>query len=184
MIEEMLEYNRKSLEAGAFEKYKTDKYPDKKLAVVSCMDTRLTELLPAALGCRNGDMNLIANAGGVVTEEYDMVMKSLLIAIYDLHVEQILVIGHTDCGAAKAEAASLVNKMISRGIPPACIAEIQAQGIPLMSWLEGFGDTDASVRESVSRIRKHPLIPKEMEVYGLILDTDSGRLREVLPPEE
>ena len=52
MIEEILEYNKTFVESKGYEKYLTDKYPDKKLAVLSCMDTRLTELLPAALGLK------------------------------------------------------------------------------------------------------------------------------------
>ena len=50
MIDQILEFNKTFVAQKGYEKYVTDKYPDKKLAVLSCMDTRLTELLPAALG--------------------------------------------------------------------------------------------------------------------------------------
>ena len=63
MIEQMLEYNKKFVENKEYEKYATTKYPDKKIAIVTCMDTRLVELLPAALGIKNGDVKLIKNAG-------------------------------------------------------------------------------------------------------------------------
>ena len=63
MIEQIIEYNKSFVEQKCYEKYLTDKYPDKKLAVLSCMDTRLTELLPAALGLKNGDAKIIKNAG-------------------------------------------------------------------------------------------------------------------------
>ena len=55
MIDQIVQYNREFVASNGYEQYRTDKYPDKKLAVLSCMDTRLTELLPAALGLRNGD---------------------------------------------------------------------------------------------------------------------------------
>ena len=64
------------------------------------MDTRLIELLPAALGIRNGDAKIIKNAGGVITHPYGSVMRSLLVAILELGVEEVMVIGHTDCGSA------------------------------------------------------------------------------------
>ena len=64
MIDEILEFNREFVERGDYKKYVADKYPNKKLAVLSCMDTRLTELLPAALGLKNGDAKIIKNAGG------------------------------------------------------------------------------------------------------------------------
>ena len=64
MLEDILKYNREFVERKGYEKYITNKYPDKKIAIVSCMDTRLTELLPAALGLKNGDVKIIKNAGG------------------------------------------------------------------------------------------------------------------------
>lgn len=55
MIDELLEYNRAFVGKKGYEKYLTNKYPDKKIAIVTCMDTRLVELIPAALGLKNGD---------------------------------------------------------------------------------------------------------------------------------
>ena len=91
MIDQILEYNRKFVAEKGYEKYVTDKYPDKKLAVLSCMDTRLTELLPAALGLRNGDAKIIKNAGGLVITPFDSAIRSLIVAIYELGVDSIMV---------------------------------------------------------------------------------------------
>ena len=66
MMEEMLKYNETFVAEKQYEKYHTSKYPDRNVAIVACMDTRLTELLPAALGIKNGDVKLIKNAGGVI----------------------------------------------------------------------------------------------------------------------
>ena len=81
MIDNIIEYNKKFVAEKGYEKYVTDKYPDKKLAVLSCMDTRLTELLPAALGLRNGDAKIIKNAGGLVITPFDSSIRSLIVAI-------------------------------------------------------------------------------------------------------
>ena len=70
MIDEILKYNKEFVEEKKYEQYKTSKYPDKKIAIITCMDTRLTELLPAALGIRNGDVKIIKNAGGVVSHDF------------------------------------------------------------------------------------------------------------------
>ena len=61
--------------AKAYEKYAASKYPNKKLAILSCMDTRLTELLPAALGLKNGDAKIIKNAGGIIADPFGSVMR-------------------------------------------------------------------------------------------------------------
>ena len=95
MIKEILEYNRQFVANRGYERFATDKYPDKKIAIVTCMDTRLVELLPAALGLRNGDVKIIKNAGATITNPFDSTMRSLLIAVYELGVTEIMVIGHT-----------------------------------------------------------------------------------------
>ena len=76
MIDEIMEYNRKFVENKGYEPYLTSKYPDKKLAILTCMDTRLLELLPAALGIKNGDAKIIKNAGGVIVHPYGSVVRS------------------------------------------------------------------------------------------------------------
>ena len=99
MIDQIIDYNKDFVARKGYEKYLTDKYPDKKLAVLSCMDTRLTELLPAALGLKNGDAKIIKNAGGLVISAFDSAMRSLIVAIYELGVEEIMVVAHSHCGA-------------------------------------------------------------------------------------
>ena len=69
-IEGILEHNRRFVAEKGYERFITDKFPDKKLAIVTCMDTRLTELLLAALGLRNGDAKIIKNAGGTVLNPF------------------------------------------------------------------------------------------------------------------
>ena len=99
MIDQIIDYNKTFVAEKGYEKYLTSKYPDKKLAVLSCMDTRLTELLPAALGLKNGDAKIIKNAGGLVISAFDSAMRSLIVAIYELGVEEIMVVAHSHCGA-------------------------------------------------------------------------------------
>lgn len=84
MIDEILAFNRRFVAEKGYERYITDKYPNKRIAIVTCMDTRLVELLPAALGLRNGDVKIIKNAGGTITNPFDSTVRSLLVAIYEL----------------------------------------------------------------------------------------------------
>lgn len=76
MIDQIIVHNRHFVAEKKYEQYLTDKNPDKRLAVLSCIDTRLTELLPAALGLRNGDAKIIKNAGGLVISAFDSAIKS------------------------------------------------------------------------------------------------------------
>ena len=131
-----------------YEKYLTDKYPDKKLAVLSCMDTRLTELLPAALGLKNGDAKIIKNAGGLVISAFDSAMRSLIVAIYELGVQEIMVVAHSHCGACHMSYDHFHHEMIARGVTDETLDTIRKCGIDLDQWLEGFKDTPTSVRKT------------------------------------
>ena len=77
MIDEIIRYNREFVASEGYRRYETSKYPDKRIAIVTCMDTRLVELLPAALGIRNGDVKMIKNAGGTITNPFDSTMAAV-----------------------------------------------------------------------------------------------------------
>ena len=176
MIDTILEYNRKFVESGEYEKYKTSKYPDKKIAILTCMDTRLVTLLPAALGIRNGDVKLIKNAGAVVTNPFDSTIRSLLVAIYELGVNEIMVIGHTGCGVQGMDAGEMLHLMKERGIDDEHISLMRHCGIDLDSWLHGFDDTPSAILETIVLISNHPLVPKDVVVRGYMMDSVTGEL--------
>lgn len=177
MINEMLQFNKEFVASKGYEKFATSKYPDKKIAIVTCMDTRLVELLPAALGIRNGDVKMIKNAGGTITNPFDSTVRSLLVAIYELGVNEVMIIGHTGCGVQGMDAQEMLHLMKARGVDEEHISLMRHCGIDLDSWLHGFEDTDAAVLETVDLIKNHPLVPKDIVVRGYIMDSETGALR-------
>ena len=181
MINQILQFNREFVASKGYEQYVTDKYPDKKLAVLSCMDTRLTQLLPAALGLKNGDAKIIKNAGGLVISTFDSAMRSLIVAIYELHVREIMVVAHSHCGACHMSYAHFHDEMLARGVTDHTLDTIRKCGIDLNAWLEGFKDTPESVRKTVATIQTHPLVPKDIIVRGFIIDSETGELEEIHP---
>lgn len=174
MVEELLAFNTKFVEEKQYEQYATSKYPDKKIAILSCMDTRLTELLPAALGLKNGDVKIIKNAGATITQPFGSA-----VAIYELGVEEILIIGHTDCGVQHMDSQALIEKMKQKGIAQQTLDMMDYCGIDFASWLSGFEDVDTSVREAVELLRNHPLVPKDVAIYGFVMDTYTGAMRRI-----
>lgn len=175
-VKEMLEFNREFVREGCYEAFQTSKMPDKKLVILSCMDTRLEELLPAALNLKNGDAKMIKNAGAVITSPFGSVMRSLLLAVYDLGAEEIFVIGHYDCGVHRLESGHLIEKMLARKVRQEDIDTMDYYGVDIHSWLTGFSDPAASVRETMNLIRKHPLLPKDVAIHGFLIDPETGRL--------
>lgn len=176
MIDEILKHNHDFVASKGYERFVTSKYPDKKIAVVTCMDTRLVELLPAALGIRNGDVKIIKNAGGTITNPFDSTMRSLLVAVYELGVNEIMVIGHTGCGVQGMDALEMLDLMRERGVSEEHITLMRHCGIDLDGWLHGFEETDAAIRETVDLIRNHPLMASDVRVAGYIMDSVTGEL--------
>ena len=176
MIDEILAYNRQFVAEKQYEAFATSKYPDKKIAIVTCMDTRLTHMLPAALGIKNGDVKMIKNAGGTITNPFDSTVRSLLVAIYELGVNEVMVIGHTGCGVQGMNAAEMLGHMRNRGIDEEHISLMRHCGIDLDSWLHGFDDTASAVSETVDLIARHPLMPSDIRVAGYIMNSVTGEL--------
>ena len=136
--------------------------PAKKLAIVTCMDSRLDP--NRILGIEQGDAHLIRNAGGVVTEEE---IRSLAISQHMLGTREIVLIQHTDCGLLKFTdeefAARLENEAGQR---PGFEAH-------------AFTDLDESLRHSIEKIEQCPFIPNKDSVRGFVYEVESSRLREV-----
>jgi len=135
--------------------------PGRKLAVLACMDARLT--VEDVLGLRTGDAHIIRNAGGLATDD---AIRSLVISQRLLGTEEVLVIEHTGCGMLTFE-----DEAVRHDIAAETGADVD---LPL----HAFRDLDENVRAQVDRIREHPWI-KDVPVHGLIYEVESGRLKKV-----
>ena len=176
MIDEILAYNKKFVEEKRYEQYAANKYPNKKIAIITCMDTRLVELLPAALGFKNGDVKIIKNAGGVVSNPFGSVIRSLLVAIIELGVEEVMVIGHTDCGVQHIDSEVMIHHMKERGITQESIDLMKYCGVNFENWLSGFDTVEQSVTDTVDTIKHHPLMPQDIKIGGYMIDSVTGEL--------
>jgi carbonic anhydrase len=136
--------------------------PGRKVAVVACMDARLH--LYGVLGLREGDVHVIRNAGGVVTDD---VIRSLCISQRLLGTEEIILIHHTDCGML-----TFTDDEVKRAIE-------RDTGLRPQFALESFSDLEQDVRQSIRRIKASPFVPRRESVRGFIYDVATGRLREV-----
>lgn len=175
-LDEILEFNRQFVEDKEYEKYQTTKFPDKRLVVLSCMDTRLEELLPKAMNMRNGDIKHVKSAGAIVSHPFGSIMRSIMVAIYELGAEEVMVVGHYDCGMSAMDSKRTMEKMVEKGISPETFSTLQHAGIRLEQWLRGFQCVDDSVKNSVETIKNHPLLPKNVAVHGLVIDPATGKL--------
>ena len=175
-LQEILDYNRSFVENREYDKYITSKEPNKKLVILSCMDTRLTELLPKALNLKNGDVKLIKNAGASIMHPFGSIIRSIVVAVYEFDADEVMVIGHYGCGMSNLNAEKTLEKAVARGISQEVISTLSHAGIDVKGWLHGFDSVEESVKESVELIKNHPLIPKDIKVHGLIIDPETGKL--------
>lgn len=178
VIEGVLEHNRAFVARGDWRDHAASGRPAKQIAVVTCMDTRLTRLLPDALGLQNGDAKIIKVAGATIVEPYGEVMRSLLVAVAELGVTDIMVVGHTNCGM---EATHMLGELERAGVPRERIEAATGQDPRAARLLDGFSNLEDEVRASVSKIRKHPLMPESVRVWGFTIDIETGELTTVTP---
>ncbi len=138
--------------------------PARKLAVVACMDARLTvELM---LGLKTGDAHIIRNAGGIVTED---AVRSLLISHHLLGTEEFVIINHTDCGMLTFKDNELYARL-QQQTGTAAVAPAR---------FHAFSNLEENVREQIQKLRSHPWVPRQIPVRGFIYDVKTGQLNEV-----
>jgi len=149
--------------AAGFTKGDLPMPPARRFAVLTCMDARLD---PAKfLGLDEGDAHVIRNAGGLASDD---AIRSLVISHWLLGTQEVVVIGHTDCGMLTFTNQQLQAKLADE-------AGADASSIDFLP----FSDLDESVRASLRRISESPLLPGSFTASGFVYDVKSGRLREI-----
>ncbi len=139
-----------------------DVNPARRLAIVTCMDSRLNVF--AALGLSDGEAHVLRNAGGVITDD---VIRSLAVSQRRLGTRSVMLIQHTDCG---------MQKLTDDGFR----AELQRDtGVAPAFAIESFSDVQANVRQSILRVRRSAFIPHRDLVRGFVYDVDTHRLDEI-----
>ncbi len=157
--------------------------PARRFAILTCMDARLD---PAKFaGLREGDAHVIRNAGGRASDD---AIRSLVISYKLLGTREWFVIHHTNCGMEFFTDA-LMRDLLANSLET---AELSAQGFrdvgkgpgsreaQFVDWLT-IADAAQAVVDDVARIRRHPLVPKGIPVYGYIYDVKTGKLVEITP---
>ncbi|WP_026897649.1 beta-class carbonic anhydrase [Daejeonella oryzae] len=177
---EVLEAN-KSYASSFGEKGQLALPPARKFAILTCMDARLDPAKYAGLS--EGDAHVIRNAGGRASDD---AIRSLVISYKLLGTREWFVIHHTDCGM-ELFTDEIMRTLLSSSLQTATIDEkgwrnVEENGgsdeAKFISFLT-FKNLADSVTEDVKRIRNHPLVPKDIPVYGYIYDVKSGKLNEV-----
>ena len=148
--------------ANTFDKGDLPMPPAKQIAIVTCMDARLSPYV--MLGLSEGDAHVIRNAGGVITDDE---IRSLMISQRLLGTREVMLIHHTDCGMLTFSDEELREQIQ------------QEVGIKPHFPLETFADLEEDVRQSIKRIEASPFIPHKDSVRGFIYEVETGHLREV-----
>ncbi len=143
------------------------KRPAPKLAVVTCMDPRLSDL-SGILGVPQADLDVIRTGGPAVTQD---VLGELVVSTRILGTREILLLNHTGCGFTTFTDEEL-NAKLSASTGDASPAPMR---------FFSFKDPEENTREQIKTVRSHPWIAKDVPVRGLIFDVDTGLLREVQP---
>ncbi|RSL32882.1 carbonic anhydrase [Salibacterium salarium] len=183
VMDSILSFNEKFVANKEYEAFETSKFPDKKIVILTCMDTRLIELLPQAMNLKNGDAKILKNAGAMISHPYGSIMRSIIVALYELQADEVAVVGHYGCGMTGLQSDSILEKAEERGVDLTRIDDAAYSGIDVESWLKGFEDVEQNVSHSVDIIRRHPLLPENTPVHGLAISPETGELHVIDKPE-
>jgi carbonic anhydrase len=137
--------------------------PSKKIAVLACMDARISVI--DILGLNLGDAHVIRNAGGIVTDD---IIRSLIISHELLGTEEFIVINHTDCGMAKFKDEDLQKKISEK---------YNVNGSDLKFYT--FSDLKENLLEQINKIKSSQFFPG-IPIHGYIYDVKTGRLESVV----
>lgn len=176
LLYDLLENNKSFVADEEYKNYVLTKSPNKKMVLVSCMDTRLTEMSFKSLGLKNGDIKHIQNAGGVISHPYGSTVRSILVAVYMLGVEEVVIMGHHDCGFGALKPEPMIEEMKKRGISDNTFNVLEHSRINIKNWLQGFDSVEESVKDSVRKVYEHPLFDNNVPVHGLVIDPDNGKV--------
>jgi carbonic anhydrase len=155
--------------------------PARQFAILTCMDARLDPAKYAGLA--EGDAHVIRNAGGRASDD---AIRSLIISHKLLGTKEWFVIHHTDCGM-ELFSDEIIRDLLSKSLSTATVDEngwrnVEEEGgsdeAKFVSFLT-FKNLAESVTEDVKRIKNHPLVAKNIPVYGYIYNVKSGELIEV-----
>lgn len=138
--------------------------PARKLAVVACMDARLT--VEEILGLETGGAHIIRNAGGIVTED---ALRSLIISHHLLGTQEFMIINHTDCGMLTFKDDELRAKL----------HDVSGTATVAPVHFHAFLDLSENVRQQIQKVKSHPWLPKHIPVRGFIYEVEAGKLIEV-----
>ena len=180
IVDEVLKAN--AAYAGDFgDKTKLTIPPARHFAILTCMDARLDPAKYAGLA--EGDAHVIRNAGGRASDD---AIRSLVISYKLLGTREWFVIHHTDCGMGLF-TDGIIRDLLSKSLETATVDASgwhdvgkgpgAAEG-EYIDWLTFKNETD-SVTDDVRRIRNHPLVPRNIPIYGYVYDVRSGKLIEV-----
>ena len=139
--------------------------PEPKIAIVTCMDPRLSDL-EGILGLKTADMDVIRTGGPAVTDD---VLGELVVSTRVLGSKEIMLLNHTGCGFTTFTDKELNDK----------VARETGDATPVPMRLFSFKDPEENTKAQIKKVRSHPWIPKDVPVRGFIFDVNTGRLREV-----
>ena len=180
VLEEVLAANR-SYVKGFGSKGKLALPPKRQFAILTCMDARID---PAKMaGLSEGDAHVIRNAGGRASDD---AVRSLVISYKLLGTKEWFVIHHSDCGMLLFDDG-VMRELLSKSLDTARIAGNGWEDVGKGPGSEegkyvnflSFKDLEGSVVDDVKRIRRHPLVPARIPVYGFVYDVKTGKLVEV-----
>ncbi len=167
----------------------TDQVNRKKVLCIIGMEDQLEQWLYSVAQFPPEQMMVLKSYGPIISEPFDSLMRSVIIAVYQENVGEIFVIGAVDSDQSISDLSNLISEMKQKVIPEDkiqtvdylfkhCFPEFTAND--MTQWIEGSNTVTDGIKQSVDLIRRHPLMPSGIRVHGLLMDTVNGKSMQVV----
>jgi carbonic anhydrase len=171
LFEAILEASQRRLQGDATAAVRTDEYQGAlPVAVLTCIDPRLNQLIPQTLALPEEKIIWLRNAGNIITGTLSSTMRSLAMACAIKGGREIAIVGHTDCQVGKISTLTFTDAMKRLGV--------ERQKLPenLVEYFGLFASERQNVMTACEHVRNSSLIGSQIPVHGFLVDTQTGRL--------
>lgn len=145
------------------------------------MNQQTEDLLAEAVNIRRDQMMVIKTFGFAIFQPYGCMVRNILMAVYQQNVNEVFLIGDQSSKEASLDKSALLSRIREEGIEEDDVKTVNyllqhVQGQNVHQWLVGSGDVEEKIKKNVAILRDHPLLPKRVSVYGLMIDLHTGKL--------
>ncbi|MFZ7933960.1 carbonic anhydrase [Bacillus thuringiensis] len=150
---------------------------NKKVLLLTDIEHGIEPIIQQVTNIQQENMLTIHSYDSVIVHPYGDIMRSIIIAIYQENVEEIIVVGiedkETDVVNLQIQRDSIKNNRELDYLFENCMPEFSSGSLD--EWLSEKENVSENIEKSIDMICHHPLVPSDVKVHGFKIDRTRGK---------